>query len=41
MMHLCEIKVLQPHRASEWASSTFIPPKKDSRLLGKWFKGTK
>jgi hypothetical protein len=32
MMHLCEIKVLQPQGASEWASPTLTAPKKDGRV---------
>ncbi len=32
LMHLCEIKVLQPQGASERASPTFILSKKDDRV---------
>jgi hypothetical protein len=32
-MHLVKIGVLSPQGASRWASSTFIVPKKDSRVL--------
>ncbi len=32
LMHLCDMKVLQPQWASEWASHTFITPKKDGRV---------
>jgi hypothetical protein len=32
LMNLCEIKVLQPQGASEWASLTFLIPKIDGRV---------
>jgi hypothetical protein len=33
LIHHCEIKVLQPQGANEWASPTFIPPpSKDGRV---------
>ena len=32
LLHLVEIGVLSPQRASEWASKTFITPKTDGRV---------